>query len=171
MIRRNSIFDFFRSFFFVKLKLKRRAYRDSSRLFCFDEAFYLESNPDVAVSHLSARQHFLLHGWREGRDPCRYFSISGYINENEDVKAADINPLLHFLEYGFAEGRTGWESSSMLEKRACAFSDLADRPPAKPEKAAGGCQPFSTPSTCKTREPWTAKRAELTSVILGYEPP
>jgi hypothetical protein len=75
----------------------------------FDEGFYLASYPDVADLEVGAAEHYLKHGWREGRDPSAVFSTVGYLKANPDVVQEWANPLIHFLEYGFAEGRTGWQ--------------------------------------------------------------
>ncbi|WP_457104046.1 hypothetical protein [Methylobacterium sp. P5_C11] len=78
----------------------------------FDPTYYLNRNPDVREAGLNPLQHFLAHGWREGRDPSAGFSTSGYLAANPDVAASDQNPLLHFLENGLAEGRTGFTAGS-----------------------------------------------------------
>lgn len=74
----------------------------------FDSAYYLAHNPDVRKAGLDPLQHFLAHGWKEGRDPSAGFSTSGYLAANPDVAAANQNPLIHFLQNGLAEGRTGF---------------------------------------------------------------
>ncbi|GJE26063.1 hypothetical protein [Methylobacterium organophilum] len=76
----------------------------------FDEGYYVSSYPDVLHQRLSPLEHYLLIGWREGRDPGPYFSTVGYLEANSDVARDDrINPFIHFLEYGLKENRTGWE--------------------------------------------------------------
>ncbi|MGT2480469.1 hypothetical protein ACU4GR_20215 [Methylobacterium oryzae CBMB20] len=74
----------------------------------FDPAYYLDRNPDVREAGLDPLQHFLEHGWKEGRDPSAGFSITGYLAANPDVAASEQNPLLHFLQNGLAEGRSGY---------------------------------------------------------------
>jgi len=78
----------------------------------FDPTYYLDCNPDVREAGLDPTQHFLTHGWREGRDPSAGFRMSGYLAANPDVAAADQNPLLHFLRNGLAEGRTGFTAAN-----------------------------------------------------------
>lgn len=75
----------------------------------FDEDYYLKQYPDVRQFSGTPLQHYLRHGWREGRDPSVGFSGDGYLAANPDVKASGQNPLTHFLEHGLAEGRTGWD--------------------------------------------------------------
>lgn len=71
----------------------------------FDRAFYLGANPDVAAAGQEPLGHFLLAGWREGRDPSPAFSIADYLELNPDVAASRQNPFLHYLTAGRAEGR------------------------------------------------------------------
>ncbi|MGO9419776.1 sulfotransferase family protein [Roseiarcus sp.] len=71
----------------------------------FDEAFYLSVNPDVRASRCDAALHFLVQGWREGRDPGPFFSTTGYLARNPDVAAAGVNPLVHYEAHGRKENR------------------------------------------------------------------
>jgi hypothetical protein len=72
----------------------------------FEEAFYLEAYPDVGAARCDAALHFLIQGWREGRDPGPYFSTTGYLARNPDVAAAGLNPLIHYESCGRNEGRS-----------------------------------------------------------------
>ncbi|ACA18349.1 hypothetical protein M446_3984 [Methylobacterium sp. 4-46] len=85
----------------------------------FDQTYYRLKNPDVAASGVDLLDHFLNHGWKEGRDPSRHFSVSGYLQANPDVAAANINPLVHFWAFGLAEGRSGWQ----VAEAATAFQE------------------------------------------------
>jgi hypothetical protein len=71
----------------------------------FDAAFYLAANPDVAKAGADPLNHFLQHGWREGRDPTRRFSLKDYLDAYPDVAAAGVNPFVHYVGAGRAEGR------------------------------------------------------------------
>ncbi|WP_455957628.1 hypothetical protein [Methylorubrum aminovorans] len=73
----------------------------------FDKDFYLSRNPDVAKSGTNPLQHYLEHGWREGREPSAGFSGQRYLALNPDVMAEGINPLVHYLKHGLIEGRLG----------------------------------------------------------------
>lgn len=72
----------------------------------FDQAWYLESYPDVAARKVDPVSHYVRHGAREGRDPNRLFSSSWYLANNPDVMAAGLNPLVHFILRGAKEGRS-----------------------------------------------------------------
>src|SRR5271166_6159244 len=65
-----------------------------------DRTWYLETYPDIASAGVDPVEHYLRHGWREGRDPRPSFSTSGYLAVNEGVEG---NPLLHFLRHGGAK--------------------------------------------------------------------
>src|SRR5215212_5092544 len=54
----------------------------------FDETWYLNNNPDVALSETDALLHYLNNGGFEGRDPGPQFSSLWYLNRYEDVKKA-----------------------------------------------------------------------------------
>ncbi|RAK57870.1 glycosyltransferase [Phenylobacterium deserti] len=71
----------------------------------FDAAFYLSGNPDIASAGADPLDHFLLHGWREGRDPSAKFSVSAYLETYPDIAQAGVNPLVHYVQAGRAEGR------------------------------------------------------------------
>ncbi len=71
----------------------------------FDHAFYLKENPDVAAAGIDPLLHYLIHGWREGRDPHPLFDTGFYLEQNPDVAAVGVNPLVHYLRWGMHEGR------------------------------------------------------------------
>lgn len=70
-----------------------------------DPDWYRAMNPDVAASGADPADHFLRHGWREGRDPVAAFCVRDYLELYPDVAEAGINPFLHWLKAGKAEGR------------------------------------------------------------------
>jgi len=72
----------------------------------FDSSWYLAENPDVAAVGMNPVEHYVRHGWREGRDPSPSFITRGYLSANPDVAAAGDNPLLHYILHGKAEGRS-----------------------------------------------------------------
>jgi GT2 family glycosyltransferase len=89
----------------VKQYLRDPAYRLVSPHPLFAAADYLERYPDVQQAGAPPLQHYLEHGWREGRDPHRYFANDWYLEQNPDVLEAGTNPLEHYLEHGWKEGR------------------------------------------------------------------
>ena len=71
----------------------------------FDSRFYLDAYPDVAASRADPIDHFLRHGWREGRDPSPAFSVLDYLDAYPDIAQAGVNPFVHYLRSGRVEGR------------------------------------------------------------------
>ena len=71
----------------------------------FDETYYVLHNPDVAEAKFDPLLHFLIYGWKEGRDPNGSFSVRYYLDSNQDVLGAGVNPFWHYLVAGKSEGR------------------------------------------------------------------
>lgn len=71
----------------------------------FDSVYYLEKNPDVFEANIDPLLHYVMFGWKEGRDPNSNFSTKNYLKENPDVASKRMNPLYHYLVYGLAEQR------------------------------------------------------------------
>ncbi|MEW5688114.1 MAG: hypothetical protein AB1942_24620 [Pseudomonadota bacterium] len=71
----------------------------------FDAAFYRARYPDVAALGGDPLDHFLTHGWREGRDPNPRFSVADYLDSHPDVRATGANPFVHYLRHGRSENR------------------------------------------------------------------
>lgn len=84
----------------------------------FDEAFYLQTNPDVAAAVAagaipSGAVHFVNFGVKEGRigKPGQLYDEATYLAENLDVAAAVsagafVSGFEHFALFGRQEGRT-----------------------------------------------------------------
>jgi len=70
----------------------------------FERDWYRAQNSDLG-DMIDPVEHFVLQGWREGRDPGPRFSVQWYQAAYPDVPMADLNPLIHFLDNGMAEGR------------------------------------------------------------------
>ncbi|WP_226702101.1 glycosyltransferase [Microbulbifer elongatus] len=73
----------------------------------FDEAYYLQQNPDVAQSGIDPYEHYKCHGEIEGRRPQAHFCPKFYKSINADVRASNISPFQHYIDFGFSEGRLG----------------------------------------------------------------
>ena len=72
----------------------------------FDGAYYLAQNPDIAAAGIDPFQHYMDIGWRENRDPNKFFSSGFYTNSNTDLREdGTINPLQHYVEFGVQELR------------------------------------------------------------------
>lgn len=71
-----------------------------------DETYYLKRYPHVRELGMSAAEHYVRIGWREGHDPAPWFSSEGYAEINADVADGEMPPLVHYVRFGRAEGRT-----------------------------------------------------------------
>jgi GT2 family glycosyltransferase len=69
----------------------------------FSSRWYRLAYPDVDGHN--PLHHYLLAGWREGRDPAPGFSTIAYLRDYPDVLATGANPLLDFAHRGRGEGR------------------------------------------------------------------
>ena len=97
----------------------------------FDSDWYLQQNPDVSAAGINSLQHYLQHGWHEGRDPHPLFDTSFYLENNPDIAAAGVNPLVHYSEHGWREGRdphpgfdTSWYLSENKDVEASQINPL-----------------------------------------------
>ncbi|MBM3488478.1 MAG: hypothetical protein FJX67_17920 [Alphaproteobacteria bacterium] len=88
----------------------------------FGADYYLAKNPDVAFARADPFTHFLLFGFREGRDPSPDFDVSWYLAVNGDVATSGINPLVHYNDFGRFEGRA--PSSEPIGVRALVVKDI-----------------------------------------------
>jgi GT2 family glycosyltransferase/glycosyltransferase involved in cell wall biosynthesis len=71
----------------------------------FDVGWYLSSDPAIEATGTDPILHYVLHGWREGRDPNPFFSVTRYLRANPDVASEGVEPLSHYLLHGAADGR------------------------------------------------------------------
>lgn len=71
----------------------------------FDAEWYRRMYPDVRGTRWALRQHYLRHGWREGRWPHPLFDSAFYLARNPDVACADVEPLTHYELMGWRDGR------------------------------------------------------------------
>ncbi len=71
----------------------------------FDQDFYLSRNSDIAANGIDPFTHYMIFGWREGRDPTPNFCTTFYLQSAPDLQASDINPFVHWVMHGEAERR------------------------------------------------------------------
>lgn len=71
----------------------------------FDSAWYVREYPDVAAAGFDAATHYRESGYREGRQPNRFFSPHDYRAANPDLAEYEGDLFLHFIFYGIKEGR------------------------------------------------------------------
>ncbi len=76
----------------------------------FDDAYYRAANPDVAEAGVEAFDHYMRHGWKEGRNPSPTFSTLYYRDRHLD--GADANPLTHYAQGGGSRSNIETRASS-----------------------------------------------------------
>jgi GT2 family glycosyltransferase/glycosyltransferase involved in cell wall biosynthesis len=91
----------------------------------FDINYYLKSNPDVRLMDMDPILHYIKFGWKEERNPSRYFKTKSYLKLNPDVKKEGINPLVHYQRHGKKEGRL--INYYKIEKNAFSYIDLSSK--------------------------------------------
>lgn len=94
----------------------------------FDTYYYNSHYLDVVAAKVDPFEHYMNHGWKEGRDPSADFSTNFYLEQAPDVKAAGMNPLVHWVLAGKSEGRLvrhpgGIRYDLLLQQRP--FSEMA----------------------------------------------
>ena len=78
--------------------LQHRTRGDVSPIPEFDSAWYLARYPDIAAAQMDPMEHYLIQGFREGRDPSPAFDTR-YYRMRYLRGQRDQNPLLHFLHH------------------------------------------------------------------------
>jgi glycosyltransferase involved in cell wall biosynthesis len=81
--------------------LERRFTGKVSPLAEFDPAHYLAAYPDIAAAGRDPFDHYLLYGYREGRDPSASFDTKFYLHRYLGGQL-DQNPLLHWRQWRHA---------------------------------------------------------------------
>ena len=81
----------------------------------FDEDWYIIQNQDVERSGVDGFIHYMVDGWREGRDPSLRFSTTGYLRRYADIAASGINPFQHWVLHGREEGRLALDTLDGVE--------------------------------------------------------
>lgn len=64
----------------------------------FDKAYYLKQYPDVRKADVDPIEHYVLYGWKEGRNPALWFDTNEYLEKNPDVAQAGVNPFAHWIK-------------------------------------------------------------------------
>ena len=70
----------------------------------FDADFYLAAYPDVRADDDHPFSHYMMLGYREGRQPTPLFDVGFYLSQAIDCADGQHNPLLHYLDHGALAG-------------------------------------------------------------------
>ena len=110
--------------------VRRREIRGPHPL--FDQAWYIENNPDVVNAGFDPLSHYIRFGRAEGRKPNLFFDPAWYLGRYPDVAAAGVDPIQHFMHRGAAEGRdpspvfqTRWYVQQYKDVAASGMNPLA----------------------------------------------
>jgi len=98
-------------------------------------------------------EHYVRHGWREGRDPSPSFITRGYLSANPDVAAAGDNPLLHYILHGKAEGRSSETTDYQLWIQRFDTWSTGDLAVLSPTDEAFQLKPAPFRSSCRFTTP------------------
>ncbi|HEB7537166.1 TPA: hypothetical protein RZH67_001698, partial [Campylobacter coli] len=74
--------------FLAKRKAKKRFernYKIIKESGLFDKEYYYKNYPDIKAANIDPIEHYLKHGWFEGRNPSNYFKTSYYLKNYADV--------------------------------------------------------------------------------------
>lgn len=70
----------------------------------FDAQFYADCNSDLRDANIELIDHYILYGWKENRDPARWFSTKFYREAYPRAADHDIDLLSHYLIWGLENG-------------------------------------------------------------------
>ncbi len=84
--------------------LKSPSYRLLRKSVLFDAAFYLRTNPDVAISETLPLIHYITNGFVELRQPSPVFDAGYYHKQLNPDGGQPQNPLIHYLTKGWKTG-------------------------------------------------------------------
>lgn len=70
----------------------------------FDAGYYMACFP-AGEGPADPVQHYLTHGWLDGRDPAPWFSTRHYLATHADVRGVGMNPFVHYCLQGIKEFR------------------------------------------------------------------
>lgn len=73
-----------------------------------DSEYYGKRYPDIDTTKVDPLEHYVIFGWKEGRDPCEWFSTRHYLARHRDVSASGVNPFLHYILFGKDQDRKVW---------------------------------------------------------------
>lgn len=93
----------------------------------FDGQWYLSAYWDLAGMKMSPAEHYLVLGWKEGRDPSKHFKTQEYLILNSDVREKGICPLLHYERNGkYEERRYRLDGTKELAKYKPSVEEIAE---------------------------------------------
>lgn len=77
----------------------------------FDERYYAEVNKDVTVASSDLLKHYLVAGWRQGRNPNKSFRTLGHLVKHPALISDGVHPFFHHLFGNAVVGRNSTQKS------------------------------------------------------------
>ena len=69
----------------------------------FDEEFYSNTYPELKTYKFPLLFHYVRHGYKENRKPCKGFDPNLYTSIRKDFDKSKINPFVHYIRHGIKE--------------------------------------------------------------------
>lgn len=66
----------------------------------FDEEWYRDTYDEVDFTEQHPLEHYVLQGWKEGKNPCESFNTLWYLERYKDIIPDDMCPLLFHVIHG-----------------------------------------------------------------------
>ncbi|MGD9610661.1 MAG: hypothetical protein AB7U59_14735, partial [Desulfovibrionaceae bacterium] len=102
----------------ARAKADRKAFLDQQIALikergALDTAYYETNNPDVREQHFPPVEHYVRHGWTEGRSPKPGFDDALYLLDHPDIIDSGLCPLAHALAQ---DGTKAQENDSLAAR-------------------------------------------------------
>jgi hypothetical protein len=63
----------------------------------FDQNYYLKHYPEVKAQNIDPFEHYIKHGWREGKNPSETFETTFYVRQYLYTNKYNLNPLADYV--------------------------------------------------------------------------
>ncbi len=63
----------------------------------FNKSYYRYSNQDLILADIDLLEHFILHGWKEGRSPNPHFNMELHLQNHPAFLTEDKNPIISMI--------------------------------------------------------------------------
>jgi glycosyltransferase involved in cell wall biosynthesis len=70
----------------------------------FDEEYFKNNHPDLQNTERSNLDYFMNSGWKEFKNPNRWFNIQSFLNKYPKIRKKGINPVVAYELQGISEG-------------------------------------------------------------------
>ncbi|MFK7967654.1 MAG: glycosyltransferase family 92 protein [Rickettsiaceae bacterium] len=64
----------------------------------FDQDYYLKHYPEVKVQNINPFDHYIKHGWKEGKNPSETFETTFYVRQYLYTNKYNLNPLADYIK-------------------------------------------------------------------------